>query len=215
MTNLPIQPPALADHEDIAINHGIEDDHEAEIASLEAFEDEPAPKRKTMDFHVRMNSYTLDDFEALVIEAAARQLTSTMNVQREIKEAALDQVGAKVNAEMSKIAGEVMQQTAYRRGAENISISQAIGLEGRAYLTEMVDSEGRPSGGGMWSNAKPRAEYIVQKELGQMFRAEINQAFKELRTEITAQVKATVSRKITEEREAVSKALENAIKGAR
>jgi hypothetical protein len=214
MTNTPTQQPALADREDIAINHGIDDD-EAEIASLEALEDEPAPKPKTMDFHVRMNSYTLYDFEALVIEAAARQLTSSMNVQREIKEAALDQVGAKVNAEMSKVAGEVMQQTAYRRGAENVSIAQAIGIEGRAYLTETVDSEGRPSSGGFRARNKSRAEYIIAKELRQMFKREIEQAFTELRTEITAQVKATVSKKIAEERAFVSKALESAIKGAR
>lgn len=162
MTNI------LADSQDIAEDLGLtgEDDEAPDLQATEA------PVEDKMNFHVQMNGYTMVGFESAVIHAAARLLTDGRDFKKQIEAKAVDLALEKATRELQVVLANVMKTTAYVRGKETITLAEAIGIEGRSYLGEMVDNNGKISN--HWnSDKKSRAQFLVEQFMATTMKKEI------------------------------------------
>lgn len=182
------------------------DCQEAEdLADLTATETE---KPNTMDFHVQMNGYTMADFENMVVNAAARQLLGGRTFQADIKEKVNEIASSKLNDRLTAELKDLMNITVMKRGSEDISLRQMIGMEAKDYLTETVNSNGKTTTDS-WErrNGLTRLQWIASNVFREAFKKELEQAFKDLRTELASAIQNKIKTAIDEQRKQVADAL--------
>ena len=193
----------------------------AEIEGLDASEDNDlsdltatkTEATETMDFHVQMRGYTMRDFEAMVINAAAHQLMQGRTFKSEIEAKAIEIASSKVNARLNDVLKDVMQMTVATRGKEPVTLGQMIGMEAKDYLTASVKSDGSPSDG--WGQSAPRIVYLVREFAKQHFASEIKAAMGTLIADMKAALEKQLTAAIDEERRKIADALGYEIKKSR
>ena len=139
------------------------------------------PEHRGMEFHVSLRDYTLRDMEDLIVEAAARQIVgqrSDTAMAKKIEAKCVELVNAQAEAALAKVTAEIIDQpmTASFGDKKPVTMREFIGLYGREYLTEKVDTEGMPSSGGYGSRSMARIEYLTNKLLDGKFRQDIEKA---------------------------------------
>lgn len=155
---------------------------------------------ETMDFHVQMRGYTMRDFEQMVVHAAAHQLVGGRTFKSEIEAKVSEIANSKLNSKLSDVMKDVMTMTVIKRGSENITLGQMIGMEAKDYLTQKVGGDGKPSDGWSSRDAKPRVEWLVQKFVQDHFAKEIKAAMDSMMSEIRGQMKLQLDQIIQAER---------------
>ena len=170
--------------------------------------------KTTMDFHIQMRSYTMRDFEQMVVHAAAQQLLRGHSFKSEIAAEVKAQADKRLNAEIGAVMADAMKTTIISRGSENVTLAQMIGMESRAYLTQPVDDQGRHGSDG-WGTKTPRLEWLAKKALRDMFKAELDAAFAALKSELSAAVSKQIEAAINERRESIATAIGYEIRKAR
>jgi hypothetical protein len=161
---------------------------------------------QTMDFHIQMRGYTMRDFETMVVQAAAQQLVAGRTFKSEIQAEAIRQANEKLNSEVTDALRDVMKITVMQRGKDTISLAQMIGLEAKDYLTASVrPNTGEPADG--WSDSVPRIQFLAKQVFEQQFKAMLEAAAKELKSELAAAVSAHIQRAIDDKRAEIAKAV--------
>ena len=173
------------------------------------------PEGRGIEFHVSMRDYTLRDMEALIVEAAAMQIVGRRN-ERELAKAieakAIELIDAKATEKLAKVTAEIIDQpmTPDFGDKKPVTMREFLGLYGREYLTEIVDSEGKPSSGGYYDRGKARITWIVERAMQATFKREIekatNAAITEIQNAIREQHKALLAAETARIREAIAKA---------
>lgn len=195
----------IMDSGNIAEIEGLDYEESEGLSDLTATKTE---KPETMDFHIQMNGYTMADFETMVVNAAAQQLLGGQSFKREIQEKANELAGKKLNDQLERELKDLMSMVVTKRGSENVTLRQMVGMEAKDYLTDIVDSSGKVITDS-WgrSNGKPRIQYIAQKVFREAFQKEMEQAFKDLRTDLSAAISAKINAAIEDERKKIGDAL--------
>jgi len=198
---------------DIADIEGLDVDETSDFADLTAT---TGADRTTMDFHVQMRGYTMRDFESMVVHAAAQQLVGGRTFSKEIKEEAAAIASAKVTDQLSFALKDVMSLTVMKRGSEDVSLREMIGMEAKTYLTEIVGSDGKPVTDS-WGrrDGVPRVQHLAAVYLRDAFKKEIEQAFKDIREELKSAISGKIESAIAEERKKIADALGHEIKKMR
>tara|TARA_R110000868_G_scaffold237132_9_gene491641 strand:+ start:41507 stop:42139 length:633 start_codon:yes stop_codon:yes gene_type:complete len=196
----------IIESSDVMEAEGIDlDNEDHDFSDLTATE-EADPQ--TMDFHIQMRGYTMRDFETMVIHAAASQLINGRTFQTEIKEEASRIATEKVDSELAKATKDVMSIVVTKRGKEEVTLSQMIGMEAKDYLTLSVDPhDGKPSSGSWGGREVPRVQYLAGKYLRDHFTKEIDGALSGLISEVKSEISRKIDAAISAEREKVAKAI--------
>jgi len=160
------------------------------------------PEGRGIEFHVSMRDYTQRDMEALIIEAAARLLVgrrSDTEMAKAVEAKCIALVAAKADAHLAGITAEIIDQPLVPSfGAkEPVTMREFLGLTGRAYLAELVGSDGKPPTDSYYrQNSTTRMQWIVSKHMEQAFKSEIekatNAAVREVQAAIGAKHKALI-----------------------
>lgn len=156
------------------------------------------PENKGIEFHVSMRRYTMDDMEALIIEAAARQLLGTRDTQfrKLIEDRAVALITEQANQRLTAVTAEIIDSPLTPAFGEKkpVTMREFIGLTGQAYLTEHVDphtGERKPVDSWSRDHTIPRVAQIVQKTMDVKFKKEIeaatNAAVREVQVAIKTQ----------------------------
>jgi len=208
-----MKPDLIMDSQDLAEFEALDDDESQDLSDLTATK---AAHPETMDFHVQMRGYTMRDFEAMVVNAAAHQLIGGRTFKAEIEAKASEIANAKLDARLNEALRDVMGMTVAQRGKEPVTLGQQIGMEAKDYLTQPVDREGKPVTDS-WgrSSSQPRISHIVGGFVRQHFAKEITEAMTAMRSEIAAAVAKQLSATIEAERARVAEALGFEIKRSR
>ena len=168
----------------------------------------------TMDFHVQMRGYTMRDFESLVVHAAAQQLLQGVTFKKQISDEVKAHADKRLNVEIGAVMSDVMKTTVISRGSENVTLAQMIGMESRAYLTQMVDGDGKADSSN-YGKKMSRLEWLAQKALRDLFKKEIDAAFALLKTELSVAVSKQIEAAINAQRASIADALGYEIKKSR
>jgi hypothetical protein len=199
----------IIDSADVAEIDGYEEGEE--IADLSATKEAAAD---TMDFHVQMRSYTMRDFESLVIHAAAQQLLSGRDFKSGIQARAIEIANEKMNAQLMDTLGDVMKITVSMRGNEVVTLGQMIGMEAKDYLTTQVKSDGT-QGSGYYDKTEPRIAWLVGQYVKKHFASEIKAAMDGVVADVRAAISAQIDKTISAERSRMADALGFEIKKPR
>lgn len=182
---------------------------------------EPDPSAK-IEFHVQMRSWTVNDMESLVIEAAARQLVgrnaSDSALAKAVQDAAIAQITARADAKLAEVSAEIIDQPVMAgplNSKQPVTLRDMIGLYAKEYLTEVVGRDGKPATDYYGRNAgKTRMAWIIERALDSKFKTEIekatNTAISEVQTAIRGQHKALMVAETARIRAAIAKATEPA-----
>lgn len=155
-------------------------------------------ENKGIEFHVSMRDYTMRDMEELIIEAAATQMVGKFGNDRlakEIEAKTIALVTAKADKALESVTAEIIDQplmpkfTYGKADAAPVTMRELIGLTGRQYLTELVDSQGNVSDRSSY-NEKSRIQHLVEKYMSVAFKKEIEQATGAAVREVQAAIKA-------------------------
>ncbi len=174
---------------------------------------------KGIEFHVSMRSYTMNDMESLIIEAAARQLLGSRDAQfrKLVEDRAIALIVEKANEKLSSVSAEIIDMPLTPTFGEKkpVTMREFIGLTGQAYLTENVDpNTGERKTADAWSRDRtvPRIAQIVQKAMDAKFKKEIeastNAAVREVQVAIKASHDALLAAEKARFLDALSKATE-------
>lgn len=174
----------------------IDDTFETETADLTSSH-EPTPSG--MNFTVKMDGYTLGNFEQMVVETAARILLDSGahddRLKKIVEDRAISMITAKVDDKLLGVTAEIINQPMMKAGKDALSIGEYIQLVGRDYLTANVDSEGRPITR-YYNNGQPRIQRLVNTMIDASFKkaiqGELSVITNELRKAAAAQVEAVV-----------------------
>lgn len=154
------------------------------------------PENKGIEFHVSMRRYTMSDMEALIIEAAARQLLGSRDTQfrKQIEDRAIALITEQADAKLSSVTAEIIDAAITPTFGEKkpVTMREFIGLTGQAYLTEAVDNHtgNKPTDSWGRSNNVTRIAYIVQKAMDMKFKKEIEAATNAAIREVQGAIKA-------------------------
>lgn len=168
-------------------------DGEVEISALTATEEAAGTP---MEFHVQMRGHTFRDMEDLIVNAAAHQLVGryggTEALRKKIEAETIKHVTQRADTVLLKISAEIIDQPMMPKyvGAkdEPITMREFIGLTGRAYLAEAVDSSGKPTTDRY--SSKPRIQHLVEQAMSVKFKREIEAATSAAIGEIQKAIKA-------------------------
>ena len=151
-----------------------------------------------IEFFVQMRDYTKRDMEDLIVEAAARVVVGNYGdkvLAKKVEERCIALVTAATDKHLAGVTAEIIDRPVMPKFPFITKVDQApvtmrefIGLTGRAYLEERVDSSGKPSSDG-WS-AKPRLQHIVEGCVNRTFKNEIEKATNAAIAEVQRQIKA-------------------------
>jgi hypothetical protein len=201
----------LIDSADIAeaLDLGDEDD----VSDITATE---GPTDAPIEFHVQMNSYTMRDMEAAIVEAAARMVlnrsryNSESAIEKRIEQAVIEKTSAALNAKLESLTVEIINQPVAAGGKDVMTIGEAIGLFGREYLTVAVNRDGKTkaeTGDGWGFNADGRRiDHILRKVIDHKFKSEISSAISGLITEVRQQTQDHAKAFLAEERKRIAAA---------
>lgn len=172
------------------------------------------PTGKGIEFHVSMRNYTQRDMEDLIIEAAAKLIVGRHNdaaMAKVIEAKCIEQVTARADKALAAVTAEIIDQPIAPSFGDKkpVTMREFIGLYGREYLTEKVDSDGKPYTSTY--NSSPRIERIVAKHMAGTFQREIekatNTAIAEIRLAVAARHKAMLDAEKARFREYLAKAV--------
>jgi hypothetical protein len=194
----------IIDSGDIAELEGFPDGEESPGSDLTATK---AADPQTMDFYIQMRGYTMRDFEQMVVHAAAQQLVGSRTFATEIRDKAVEIANSKVNDQLWHAMRDIMQIVAQKRGAEQVTLGQMIGMEAKDYLTQSVNSRGEIDTSGYGSSRQPRAAYLVAEYVKTHFAKEIKAAMDAMLAELKPAVAAQISAAVEAERKRVAAAL--------
>ena len=176
---------------------------------------DPAAK---VEFHVQMRSWTLNDMEALIVEAAARQLVgrnaSEGALSKAVQEAAIRQITEKADAKLATVSAAIIDQPvmAGPGSKDPVTMRDMIGLYANEYLSAVVDREGKPSQSGGYYGGKARIVWIVERALDSKFKAEIekatNAAISQIQASVREQHKAVLDAETARIRAAIAMAVQ-------
>jgi hypothetical protein len=156
-----------------------------------------AGEGKGIEFHVSMRDYTLRDMEALIVEAAAIQIVGKRGDNRLaklIEERCIALTTEKVDRHLAQVTADIIEQPIIPKfpfikpDEKPMTIREFIGLTGRAYLTEAVDSSGKPTTDRHYS--KSRMQHLVQAAMAVSFKKEIEKETSALVVEIQNRIRA-------------------------
>lgn len=199
--------------EDIAASNGDEEVR----SSIEATE-EALPKG--IGFHVTMTSWTLEDMEELIVEAAARRVLGRMNDNRLaklIEDKVLAEISARANDAIARIADDVMGHALvpanYSQQAP-VTIGETLAHLSRAYLEQMVDSDGKPPTD-HWrrQESMKRIDWIVRAAFDRKLGEEISKSTKVAADAAAKEVRAKYTEIVTSETDKLRAAIATAIAG--
>jgi hypothetical protein len=205
-------PDLIIESADIADIEGFPDGGESPGSDLTATK---AADPNTMDFHIQMRGYTMSDFEQMVVHAAAQQLVGSRSFATEIRDKAVEIANAKVNEQLSQAMRDVMGIAVQKRGAEQVTLGQMIGMEAKDYLTQPVNGRGEIDTSGYGSSRQPRAAYLVAEYVKAHFAKEIKAAMDAMLAELKPAVVAQITATVTAERNRVAAALGHEIAAKR
>lgn len=172
-----------------------------------------------LEFHVQMRGYTLRDMDALIVEAAARLIVGRSGdhkLAKEIEARCVALTTAKIDDKLSGVTTEIIDQPILadfpgKTTKEPVTIREFLGLCGREYLTQLVDSHNGEISTSRYGDGRiTRMQYLVSRAMEHKFKAEItaatNAAIVEIQNGIRAQHKALVESETARIREALAKA---------
>lgn len=198
----------LAEDVDFNEEEGPREDMSATVSS------DPAAK---IEFHVQMRSWTLNDMESLIIDAAAKQLVGRHagdgDLSKAVQDAAIKAITERADKKLEAVSAEILDQPMMPtwNGKEPVTLRDFIGLYAKDYLTQVVDREGKPTTSGWGSNGQQRIVWIVERALDRKFKSEIeaatNKAIVEVREAVKANHKELVEAEMKRLRDALSKAV--------
>tara|TARA_R110000851_G_scaffold308778_1_gene467865 strand:- start:8975 stop:9604 length:630 start_codon:yes stop_codon:yes gene_type:complete len=169
---------------------------------------EPTPSG--MNFTVKMDGYTLGDFEQMVVETAARILldkgASDDRISKIIQDRAIDLITSKVDGKLLQVTAGILDRPMMQAGKDALSIGEYIQLVGKDYLTANVDREGRIATG-FHNNGEPRIQRLVNSLVDISFKSEIKAQMAGITSELRKAAAAQVAAVIEEERHRLQKAL--------
>lgn len=171
------------------------------------------PTGAGLEFHVSMRGYTMHDMEDLIVQAAARQVVGAFNdrkLAKDIEDKCIEQVSAKADAALSAVTSEIIDQplTPSFGDKKPVTMREFIGLTGREYLNQTVDSAGKPCSG--YGSSGTRMEYLVRQYMDRHFRNEIQKATSALISELQREIKAAHSALLDAEKKRIREAMERA-----
>lgn len=157
------------------------------------------PENNGIEFHVSMRDYTMRDMEALIIEAAAQQIVGKFGNDRlakEIESKTITLVTAKADKALEAVTAEIIDQPILPKfgyskpEATPVTMREFIGLTGRQYLAERVDSMGKTTDRSGYHD-KSRIQYLVEKYMETAFKREIEKATNAAIVEVRAAIEAS------------------------
>lgn len=161
------------------------------------------PENKGIEFHVSMRDYTQRAMEDLIIEAAAAMIVGKFGdrtVAKEIEAKALELIQAKIGKRLETVTAEIIDQPMVPTfGAkEPVTMREFIGLYGREYLTQNVDSRGERST--ISYDRVSRAQYFAERYMDRAFKSEIEKAtsaaINQIRAEMSAKHTALIAEQV-------------------
>lgn len=189
-------------------------DPDVEISNMEATK---VATEAPMEFHVQMRGHTFRDMEDLIVNAAAHQLVGryggTESLRKQIEAKTIDHVTRRADAVLAGVSAEIIDQPMMPKftGSKDtpITMREFIGLTGRAYLAELVGSDGKPAASSSWgsSNQVSRIQYLVQQAMFSKFKNEIEAATNAAIGEIRAEIKAKHDNFLAAEKKRLADAL--------
>ena len=157
----------ITDTQDIAEALELYDEEGRPMESLAATE-QPDPAAK-LEFHVQMKDWTLRDMEALIVEAAARQivgLRGESQLSKQIQDRVIELTTEKLDDKLSSVTYDILNQRVMTPsyGAQKaVTLAEYIGLTSQAYLSEKVGNDGKPTTSSYHSVT--RAQYLVEQAM--------------------------------------------------
>lgn len=168
-----------------------------------------------IEFHVSMRDYTLNDMEALIVEAAAKQIVGRHNdreIAKAIEAKCIEKITTKADRVLEAVTSEIIDQPVtpkfpfISKGDEKpVTMREFIGLTGQAYLIARVNNSGDPSTDS-W-HTKPRIQHIVECALQRTFKSEIEKATSAIIREITDGIRAEHKKLLDAEKARIREAI--------
>ncbi|WP_448953042.1 hypothetical protein [Labrys neptuniae] len=155
-----------------------------------------------IEFYVQMRSWTQRDMEALIVEAAARQIVGRIGeskLTKMIEERCMALVTQKIDAHLAKVTDAIIDQplTPAFGDKKPVTMREFIGLYPREYLEQHIGSDGKPTQPSSYNNTRTRAEAFVSKFMDSKFKNDIekatNTAIMEIRQAVDARHKAILA----------------------
>lgn len=180
-------------------------------------QDEPASKKRQLDFHVTMNDYTFDDMEELIVEAAALKLLGRHNqskLGKDIEAKILLAISGRVNEVLADKTLDLMDQPlTFIEGKDPLPLREHVAFLGKTYLEDKVDVEGKLITNS-WSgkSSMTRLEWIIMARMRDVFQKEIaaatNGMITEIRNAMHVEHKAFLQAEVSRFREGIKKAID-------
>jgi hypothetical protein len=173
--------------------------------------------QERLEFFVQMRGYTLREMDAMIVEAAARQIVGSnrdRELAKEIEKRCIELTAAKVDAKLASVTSEIIDQPmipAFGSSKEPVTMREFMALCGREYLAEKVGNDGKPyTGSSYHDRSMTRMQYLVRAAVDVTFKKEIesatNAAIRSIQETIRAEHVAVLEAEKARIREAVSKA---------
>lgn len=172
---------------------------------------------KGIEFHVSMRDYTMNDMEALIVEAAARTLVGRHNdhaLAKQIEAKCIEMITVKADKALASVTAEIIDQPitpkfAFMKAEEKpMTMREFIGLTGREYLTTVVDSSGNPTTDRYYN--KTRIQKMVEGAMARTFKLEIEKATNAAIGDIQRAIKAQHDALLASEKARIRAAIEKA-----
>lgn len=171
-----------------------EEPGEVEVAMAATREAESKP----IEFHISMQSRTMKVMEELIIEAAARQMLGNFrdsDLAKQIQDRAIALISDKINKALEPVSADILNQpminnTFAPKTGEPMTMKEFIGLCGRGFLSQHVDSAGNPTESSHWNRSERRVDIIVRKLIDASFKKEVEAQTSALLTEVRNEMKA-------------------------
>ena len=172
-----------------------------------------------LEFFVQMRGYTLREMDALIVEAAARQVVGNRGdskLAKEIEARCIALTTEKIDAKLATVTAEIVDQPmipALGSSKEPVTMRDFMALCGSQYLAEMVGNDGKPASSDSYyrNNSMPRMQYLVKQALDLKFKKEIEAATSAAIREVQAAIKADHDALIQAETKRIREALAKAV----
>lgn len=180
----------IIDSGDVAESNG-EDERTSDL--LASTDEKP----DGISFHVQMRAWTARDMEELIVEAAARMIVGRSGESRLtklIEERAIAILTEKANAILSRVADDVLNHTVTKEPfakGQPVTIGEMLGMLGREYLQQIVDSTGKVSTSSYDYCRDSRIAKIVSKAMEGRFAKEIEAETNKTLSEVRGAIKAS------------------------
>lgn len=201
----------MTEENDLIMDSGnlVEDGYDEDISDITATKSED---KEVMDFHIQMRGYTMHDFEAMVVEVAAKQLlqnTSEGSLAKKIEGRVVELTNQKINDALMPISKEIMEMPMipekFGKSKEPITIAEYVGLIGRDFLTTKVNREGKRAG--TYDHGEPRINWLIAEVLDKRFEKEVSAATANLKKEMKEAASEALSKLINDERQHIMETL--------